>query len=196
MTSQKRSKILEKEGFLNETLDELKRKIFGTFSEKARSSDTREEIPAEEKVSVVKGHARIRKKKSVRADLYEALPIKEIPCKVPTEKRLCPDCGSPIEHLGYKSVRKELRITPAKVERIHYMQETLVCRQEDEATIVKAKTPTPLLAHSPALPDMAAMVMYQKSFLHLPFYCQSKDWSENGGLSQEKQQHTGIITVP
>ncbi len=88
-----------------------------------------------------------------------------------------------MEHLGYKFVREELRITPAKVERVHYMQETLVCpvcRQEDETTIVEAKTPTPLLAHSPASPDMVAMVMYQKSFLHLPFYRQSKDWLEKG----------------
>ena len=168
---------------LNETLDELKRKIFGTSSEKVRSSDTVEEMPAEEKVSVVKEHTRTRKKKSVRADLYEALPIKEIPCKVPLEERNCPDCGSPMEHLGYKFVREELRITPAKVERVHYMQETLVCpvcRQEDATTIVEAKTPTPLLAHSPASPDMVAMVMYQKSFLHLPFYRQAKDWLEKG----------------
>ena len=78
---------------------------------------------------------------------------------------------------------EELRITPAKVVRVHYMQETLmcpVCRQEDETTIVEAKTPTALLAHSPASPDMVAMVMYQKSFLHLPFYRQSKDWMEKG----------------
>ena len=163
---------------LNETIDELKRKIFGTSSEKTRRPDQEEGIQEEETVTVVKEHTRTRRKKSVRADLYEALPIKEISCDVPPEERICPDCGSPMEHLGYKFVREELRITPAKVVRVHYMQETLmcpVCRQEDETTIVEAKTPTPLLAHSPASPDMVAMVMYQKSFLHLPLYRQSKD---------------------
>lgn len=168
---------------LNETIDELKRKIFGTSSEKTRRPDPEEEIEKEETVTVVKEHTRTRRKKSVRADLYEALPIKEISCEVPPEERICPDCGSPMEHLGYKFVREELRITPAKVVRVHYMQETLmcpVCRQEDETTIVEAKTPTPLLAHSPASPDMVAMFMYQKSFLHLPFYRQSKDWMEKG----------------
>ena len=168
---------------LNETIDELKRKIFGTSSEKTRRPDPEEGIEEEETVTVVKEHTRTRRKKSVRADLYEALPIKEISCDVPPEERICPDCGSPMEHLGYKFVREELRITPAKVVRVHYMQETLmcpVCRQEDETTIVEAKTPTPLLAHSPASPDMVAMVMYQKSFLHLPFYRQSKDWMEKG----------------
>ena len=58
---------------------------------------------------------------------------------------------------------------------IRYMQEKLicpVCREEDDTTITQAKTPTALMPHSPASPDMVAMVMYQKSFLHLPFYRQ------------------------
>lgn len=177
---------------LNETLEELKRKIFGTSSERTcAQSDintgSEDQLPAdvttEETETTVKEHTRKRKNKSVRADLYEALPVKEITCDVPEAERFCPDCDSSMEHLGYKFVREELRITPAKVVRVRYMQETLVCpvcRQEDETTIKAAKTPTPLLVHSPAAPDMVAMVMYQKSFLHLPFYRQSKDWIQKG----------------
>lgn len=177
---------------LNETLEELKRKLFGASSERTcAQSDintgSEDQLPAdvatEETETTVKEHTRKRKKKSVRADLYEALPVKEIPCDVPEAERFCPDCDSAMEHLGYKFVREELRITPAKVVRVRYMQETLVCpvcRQEDETTIKAAKAPTPLLVHSPASPDMVAMVMYQKSFLHLPFYRQSKDWIQKG----------------
>ncbi len=175
---------------LNETLDEFKRKLFGTSSEKisrASSDGAQEVVPereqAPEEAITVKEHTRTRKKKSVRADLYEALPVKEVHCDVPEAERFCPDCDSPMEHLGYKFVREELRIIPAKVIRVRYMQETLVCpvcREEDDTTIKAAKTPTPLLAHSPASPDMVAMVMYQKSFLHLPFYRQSKDWIQKG----------------
>ena len=169
---------------LNETLDELKRKLFGSSSEKTKASQPVEEtVPEAEPTTNVKEHKRVRKKKSVRADLYEALPVVEVPCDIPEEERICPDCDSKMEHLGYKFVREELRITPAKVVRVRYMQETLVCpvcREEDETTILEGKTPTPLLAHSPASPDMVATVMYQKSFLHLPFYRQSKDWLEKG----------------
>lgn len=174
---------------LNETLDELKRKLFGASSEKTSraSSGGAQETALEEEqtpeTTTVKEHTRTRKKKSVRADLYEALPVKEVHCDVPETERLCPDCDAPMEHLGYKFVREELRVTPAKVVRVRYMQETLVCpacREEDETTIKAAKTPAPLLAHSPASPDMVAMVMYQKSFLHLPFYRQSKDWLQKG----------------
>lgn len=182
---------------LNETLDEFKRKLFGTSREKTAASQT-EETEREHSCEAfdttsVKEHTRTRKKKSVRADLYDALPVREIRCPVPQEERVCPDCDSPLQPLGYKFVREELRITPAKVERVRYLQESLVCpvcREEDETTIVTAKTPTPLLAHSPASPDMVAMVMYQKSYLHLPFYRQEKDWLQKGvPLPRETTAH-------
>lgn len=120
---------------LNETLEELKRKIFGTSSERTcAQSDintgSEDQLPSdvttEETGTTVKEHTRKRKNKSVRADLYEALPVKEIICDVPEAERFCPDCDSVMEHLGYKFVREELRITPAKVVRVRYMQETLV----------------------------------------------------------------------
>lgn len=57
---------------LNETLDELKRKLFGSSSEKTKASQPVEEtVPEAEPTTIVKEHKRVRKKKSVRADLYE-----------------------------------------------------------------------------------------------------------------------------
>ena len=53
--------------------------------------------------------------------------------------------------LGRKEVRTELRITPAKVERVRYMQEELICpecRKDGDGTIVQAQTPAPLLHHA------------------------------------------------
>ena len=165
---------------LNESLDELKRRFYGTSSEKTAGKTV---SSGEEKTSEVAAHTRTRKKKTVRADLYESLPVREIPCDVPESERFCPDCDAPMEHLGYKFVREELRITPAKVERVRYMQETLfcpACREEDDTTIISARTPTPLLAHSPASPGMVAAIIYQKGFLYLPFYRQTKDWKQKG----------------
>ena len=183
---------------LNETLEDLKRKLFGVSSEKISGSgslreESREEEESLEETTAVKGHTRARKKKSIREDLYQALPVKEVLCDVPKEERFCLDCDAVMEHLGYKFVREELRITPAKVVRVRYMQETLVCpvcRVEDETTIRVSRTPTALLAYSPASLDMVAMVMYQKSFLHLPFYRQSKDWLQKGvPLARETAAH-------
>lgn len=186
---------------LNETLDEFKRKFFGTSSEKVKkeepeassAQETETESGSKEETVTVKAHTRTRKKKSVRDDLYALLPVRDIKCDVPERERFCPDCDAPMEHLGYKTVREELRITPAKVERVRYLQETLfcpACREEDETTIKAARTPTAMLTHSPASPDMVATVMYQKSCLYLPFYRQEKDWLQKGvPLARETAAH-------
>ena len=172
---------------LTETLNEFKRKFFGISSEKSKKKQTDEpvceEASEQESGIPVKEHTRTRKKKAKRDDLYALLPIEEVLCDVPQQERLCPDCGAEMEHMGYTFIREELRITPAKIVRVRYMQEKLicpVCREEDDTTITQAKTPTALMPHSSASPDMVAMVMYQKSFLHLPFYRQEKDWKEKG----------------
>lgn len=64
---------------LTETLDELKRKLFGSSSEKTSGTVSEELVDGEtaekteqEDTSSVKEHTRTRRKKSVRADLYEA----------------------------------------------------------------------------------------------------------------------------
>lgn len=175
---------------LNEMLAELRRKLFGKSSEKspaetaAEKAQTAGKEDTEEKEPVtVKGHTRNRGKRSPREELYEKLPIEEVKCDVPEGERLCPDCGTPMERLGYAYAREELRITPARVVRVRYLQEKLVCpvcKEEGDTTIVRAKTPAPLMPHSPASPDMVAEVMYQKMFMDVPFYRQEKDWLQKG----------------
>lgn len=171
---------------LKETIDELKRKLFGTSSETIKgttSTDDEKVTVGEEKSLKVKEHTRVRKPKSLRKDLYEALPIREVKCDVPENERICPDCDAPMEHLGYTFVREELRITPAKVERIRIMREKLkcpACHEEDVTTITEAKVPTALLMHSPASASMVATVMYEKSFKYIPFYRQESDWKQKG----------------
>ena len=174
---------------LQETLDEFKRKLFGKSSEKTQKKDSGEDTD-EENVSVGEGeeihvseHTRTRKPKSIRKDLYDALPVRDVYCDIPKNERQCPDCNTEMQHLGYKRTREELRVTPAKVELVRYYQERLVCpacKEEDETTIIAGRTPTPLLPHSMASPSMVAFVMYDKSGLHLPFYRQEQDWNQKG----------------
>lgn len=173
---------------LNETLDEFKRMLFGTSSEKTKKAKTSDDediitVGEESAPTTIKEHTRTRKPKSVRKDLYAALPVKEIPCDIPESERLCPDCDTRMVHLGSKTIREELRVEPAKVYLVRYVRESLicpVCKEEGDTTIIKGKTPTALMAHSPASPSMVAQVMYNKVFMDLPFYRQSKDWKEKG----------------
>ncbi len=169
---------------LNETIEELRRKFFGTSSERSRNREPEQETgqEAEEESCTVRSHTR-RKSKAKREELYEDLPVREIRNAVPEDQRNCPDCDAPMETITWQFVREELRITPAKVERIRYMQEVLacpVCREEDTGTIVKAPVPTAPLAHSPASPSMVAYVMYQKFLNSIPFYRQEMDWLQMG----------------
>lgn len=134
---------------LNETIEEFRRKFFGTSSEKVRRREAPEVATQEPETeaSPVSSYTR-RKPKARREELYEKLPVREIRCPIPEGERSCPDCDTPMETITWQFVREELRITPAKVERIRYMQEVLacpVCREEDTGTIVKAPVPTALL---------------------------------------------------
>lgn len=167
---------------LNETIDELRRKIFGKSREKfseQETPDSSEEVTTVE----VKAHTRAKHPKGLHDDLYSSLEVKEVRIDAVGSERICPDCGAEMKHLGYREVREELRIIPAKILRIKYFQETLqcpVCRSEDITTITAAKSPTALLAHSPASPSMVAEIMYNKSFMHMPFYRQEKHWQQMG----------------
>jgi transposase len=176
---------------LNETVEELKRKIFGVSSERSKRSEEEgaEATASPDKISKVKEHTRTKKPKSLRKDLYEALPVREVKYDAAPEERHCPDCRTEMEHMGYKFVREELRIIPARVERVRILQERLrcpVCHAEDETTITGAAVPAALLPHSPASPSMVATVMYEKSGRYMPFYRQEADWEQKGvPLSRE-----------
>ncbi len=162
---------------LEETLEELKRQLFGTKSEKTKTApaDAAGETENPAPKTKVKEHTRTKKKKITRDERYADIPIRDVIIPVPDMDRLCPYCNAQMELLGYKEVRTELRITPAKVERVRYMQEELICpecRKDGDGTIVQAKTPAPLMAHSPASPSTVAYIMFDKSFVSIPYYRQ------------------------
>lgn len=170
---------------LEETLGEFKRQLFGTKSEKAKTApasagDEPEPPPAK---TTVKEHTRTKKKKATRDERYAGIPVRDVIIPVPDKDRLCPYCNAEMVLLGHKEVRTELRITPAKVERVRYMQEELICpecRKDGDGTIVQAQAPAPLLAHSPASPSVAAYVMFDKSFASVPYYRQEACMAQLG----------------
>ena len=108
---------------LEETIDEFKRQIFGISSEKTSPKKKDDEAATEETKTVkIKEHTRKRKPKATREDLYANLPIRTVLCKVPDSERFCEWCNAEMIPFGKPTfVREEIRITPAKIERIHYM---------------------------------------------------------------------------
>lgn len=166
---------------LEETLNEFRRQFFGTSSEKTTANTQKHvpsssEIPGEVPQKIeVKSHTRERNPKSRREDLYAKLPVREVLIPLTDEQRFCDYCNAEMSVLGYHEVREELRITPAVVERIKYIQEVAICpecKKDGDGTIVKSEVPAALMAHSPASPSAVAYVMYHKTFMGTPYYRQ------------------------
>lgn len=158
---------------LEETLEEFRRRFFGVRSEKT-SAPKKDE--GEKKTVRVKGYTATRKKKATREELYANLPVREILCKVPEEERYCDWCNAGMVSINAPAfVREELRITPAKVERIRYMQEVLICpecKKDKDGSFKKASVPSSLIPHSPASASAVAYTMFHKCFMGLPYYRQ------------------------
>lgn len=183
---------------LNETVEYLKKKLFASSSERSKKDvfpgqmDLFNEAEATMDPSVpkptleeaVSGYKRKTKKpKATREEILAGLPVVEVSCTVPDGDRNCPYCNTPMEVIGKKVVREELRIIPAKVERIQYVQEVLgcpECKKDGASVIVGAETPSPLLKHSLASPSTVAYVMYQKYVNSIPLYRQEADWKQLG----------------
>lgn len=183
---------------LNETVEYLKKKLFASSSEKTKKdgfpgqmdlfneaeADADPSVPEPTLEAAVGGYKRKAKKpKATREEILAGLAVVEVPCSVPDEERNCPYCNAPMEVIGKKVVREELRIIPAKVERLQYVQEVLgcpECKKDGACVIVGAETPSPLLKHSLASASTVAYVMYQKYVNSIPLYRQEADWKQLG----------------
>ncbi|MGN0267236.1 MAG: IS66 family transposase [Lachnospiraceae bacterium] len=168
---------------LEETLEELRRQLFGTKSEKTHTSKQSDEQKEEKKSVPVKAHERKRKAKATRDELYADLPIREIVCPVPEEERYCDWCNAEMVPMNLKFVREEIRITPAVVERIHYMQEVLICpecHKDHDGSFKEGTVPKALIPHSPASASAVAYVMFSKAFMGLPYYRMESALSQLG----------------
>lgn len=169
---------------MGETPEEFKRQLFGTKSGKAKtppaSAGDGPENPAAK--TTVKEHTRTKKKKTKRGERYAGIPVRDAIIPVPDKGRPCPYCNAQMALLGHKQVRTELRITPAKVERVRYMQEELACPEcrKGGGTTVQAQTPVPLMAHSPAPPPVVAYAMFDKSSVSAPYYRQESCMAQPG----------------
>ena len=179
---------------LTETINEMKRKIFGISSEKSSNVpgidgqlSLFEQLGIDEPVqapetTTVAAHEK-KKPRATHDELAKNIPTRTVELTLEGDDRNCPYCNTPMDDIGSKVVREEIRITPAKVERIQYVQHSYACpqcREDGESTIEKALVPTPLIPHSMASVSSVSYIMYQKCINCLPFYRQEKDWEQLG----------------
>ena len=184
---------------LEETINYLKNKIFGTSSEKRKKSEIEgqqdffnevevlvdpnlEEPDAEDILEPTK----TRKKKKSRArreELLGKLPVREVFCDLSEDQKQCEWCTTHMELIGKEYVREELNVIPAKLERVQIVRKVYSCpkcKEDDTITIVKAETPSPLLKHSLASPSSVAYIMCQKYVNHMPLHRLEKGFEQEG----------------
>jgi transposase len=103
-----------------------------------------------------------------------------------------------MDHLGFKFAREELRITPAKVQRVHLMKEILKCPECEKtgsSVIAEGEVPKALLPHSPVSASLAAEVMYRKTKDYLPFYRMENDTMQLGAVIPRETSSSWFIKL-
>ena len=181
---------------LQEQVDYLTKKLFGSSSEK-RSDD----IPGQqnlfdeaeveqdpsllEEETVIKEHT--RKKKATHEDLFKGLKVEKVVIPLPEEEQICPVCGTQMVLIGEEYVRRELEFIPATCKVIEYYSQSYGCPSckkglgdTEKPVIIKSQVPAALVGKGPASASTVAWTMYQKYANGLPLYRQEKDWKQYG----------------
>ena len=131
------------EKVLQEQVDYLTKKLFGSSSEK-RSDD----IPGQqnlfdeaemeqdpsllEEETVIREHT--RKKKAAHEELFKGLKVEKVVIPLPEEDRICPVCGTQMVLIGEEYVRRELEFIPATCKVIEYYSQSYGCPSCKEGT--------------------------------------------------------------
>lgn len=186
----------EQEKVLQEQIDYLTKKLFGSSSEKKvtdipgqlhlfNEAEQEHDPSFPEEETVVKMHT--RKKKAANADTLKGIKVNKVVIPLPEEDQVCPVCGTQMERIGEEYVRRELIFIPAKCEINEYYSQNYGCPDckegmgdTEKPVIIKSQAPAPLIGKGFASSSAAAWTMYQKYANGMPLYRQEKDWQQYG----------------
>ena len=146
----------------------------------------------------VKEHKRKRKPKASHDELMDKLPEVERTIQLSDEERVCGICGEKLVPIGREFVRDEIEVIPKKAVRVKIYREVYNCpectKESDQANIVKAEAPAPLIEHSYATASLVVAVVYAKYVMGIPLYRQEKDWAELGVMLNRTTLSNWVIT--
>ena len=201
----------EHEKVLQEQIDYLTKKLFGSSSEKKAAEipgqlnlfneAEQEQDPAfveEEETTTVKSHT--RKKKATHADTFKGIKVNKIVIPLSEEDKVCPVCGTQMERIGEEYIRRDLIFIPARCEINEYYSENYGCPNckqglgdTEKPVIVKSQAPAALIDRSFASSSTVAWTVYQKFANAIPLYRQEKDWMQYGAAISRTTLASWII---
>lgn len=130
---------------LQEKIDYLTQKLFGTSSEKIKEVDgqlclfdeAEQETGINLKSPVITIPEHTRKQKRTHEELFKGLPSRDEIISLLDDERICDTCGAALEVIGKEFVRHELRYTPAKGEVVNIYRETYKCPECSAADVME-----------------------------------------------------------
>lgn len=177
--------------WLMEQMRLAKQRQFGASSEKSKydqyslfneAEATADQQIAEPELTQVQKHYR-KKAKESKDRLPADLPTEIVEHFLPEDEQDCPECGSTLHIMG-KTVRRELKLIPAKaviVEHINYVYSCRDCETNAcGVPIVKAPMDQPVIKGSFASPEAVAQIMTQKFVNGMPLYRQEQEFNRMG----------------
>ena len=127
---------------LKEEIDLLRKKLFGTSSEKrtidipgqlnffneAELEQNPEAVKAEDLEALLpEKTAKKRKARATDAERFKGVPVEKKYLELSEEEKLCPSCGTPLKEIGEEFVRRELVFVPAKLKVYEYYSKSYEC---------------------------------------------------------------------
>ena len=129
-----------------------------------------------------------KKRNQLKDDLTDA-PLETVEHKLPTQEQICPVCGSPLRSMSQEECCN-IEIIPARVIMKRHLREVYACRNcektKEQATIVRAPMPEPVIKGSLASPSAIAHIATQKYVFAVPLYRQEQEFLRQG-LSLSRQ---------
>jgi len=191
--------------YLLEQVRLARRRQFGASSEKSEYDqinlfDEAEAyampLAAEPELCEVEKHAR-RKRRKQSDRLPEDLPVEIVEHVLPEEEQACPVCEKPLHVMGKETVRRELKLIPAKAVIVEHVRYTYACRNCEktgtDVPVIKAPMSEPVMKGSFASPEAVAHLMTQKFVLGVPLYRQEQDWARQGILLSRQTMSNWLI---
>ena len=195
----KREEVLTQErDNLKEEVDLLRKKLFGSSSEK-RTLDIpgqlnffneaeQEQDPAlaqleEQDTILPENPTKKRKTRATDTERFKGIPVEKKYLDLPESEKTCPVCGTALKQIGEEFVRRELVFIPAKLKVREYYSRSYECPQCSRhgiPVIKKGKDGRPHMLYGMASAGTVAWVMYQKFCNALPYFRQEKDWKQYG----------------
>ena len=196
---------------LKEEVDLLRKKLFGTSSEKRVldipgqlnffNEAELEQDPAlaqmeELEASSPEKTPKKRKARATDAERFKGILVEKEYLDLSEKEKNCPVCGTALKQIGEEFVRRELVFIQAKLKvREYYSRnyECPQCSQHGIPVIKKGKDGRPHMLYGMACAGTVAWVMYQKFCNALPYFRQEKDWKQYGASITRKTMANWVI---